>query len=356
MDRHAQPSPIDPEKTDPAAPDPGVLLDIRGLRVEYHTDEEVVYAVNGLDLTIAKGESLGLVGETGAGKTTTALSVLRLIADPPGKIVDGQIWLEGEDMLQAKPARLREIRGNKVSVIFQDPMTSLNPVYTVGDQIAEVIRQHEKCSREEGRRKAGDMLEMVGIPRGRYDEYPHQFSGGMKQRVVIAMSIACSPELILADEPTTALDVTIQAQVLELMNGLKEKLDTSLLLITHDLGVVAQVCDRVAIMYAGEIVESGTIKEVFDYPHHPYTIGLFGSIPSLEETAEKLKPIRGQMPDPTALPEGCAFAPRCPYAAEACHTTKPEMTDAGGTHLVRCLAHQGVFQAPELIEEVRHGR
>ena len=299
----------------PSAQAPEALLDIRGLRVEYHTDEDVVYAVNGLDLTIGKGESLGLVGETGAGKTTTALSVLRLIADPPGKIMGGEIWFEGEDMLQ-----------------------------------------HEKCSKEEGRRKAGDMLEMVGIPRARYDEYPHQFSGGMKQRVVIAMSIACSPELILADEPTTALDVTIQAQVLELMNELKEKLRTSLLLITHDLGVVAQVCDRVAIMYAGEIVESGTIAEVFDHPHHPYTIGLFGSIPSLDETAEKLKPIQGQMPDPTELPEGCAFAPRCPYATGACRTRKPEMTGVGGTQMVRCLAHQGVFESPELMEEVRHGR
>lgn len=345
-----------PESPAPYTQAPDALLDIRGLRVEYHTDEDVVYAVNGLDLTIGKGESLGLVGETGAGKTTTALSVLRLIAAPPGKIVDGEIWFEGENMIRAKPGRLREIRGSKISVIFQDPMTSLNPVYSVGDQIAEVIHQHEKCSREEGRKKAGDMLEMVGIPRARYDEYPHQFSGGMKQRVVIAMSIACSPELILADEPTTALDVTIQAQVLELMSELKEKLRTSMLLITHDLGVVAQVCDRVAIMYAGEIVESGTIAEVFDHPHHPYTIGLFGSIPSLDETAEKLKPIRGQMPDPTVLPEGCAFAPRCPYAAEKCRTRKVEMTSAGGTHLVRCLVHQGVFQAPELMEEVRHGR
>lgn len=354
MDENKTLEPLMPEESAPYIPD--ALLDIHGLRVEYHTDEDVVYAVNGLDLTIAKGESLGLVGETGAGKTTTALSVLRLIADPPGKILEGEIWFEGEDLLQAKSSRLREIRGSKISVIFQDPMTSLNPVYSVGDQIAEVIHQHEKCSKEEGRRKAGDMLEMVGIPRSRYDEYPHQFSGGMKQRVVIAMSIACSPELILADEPTTALDVTIQAQVLELMSELKEKLRTSLLLITHDLGVVAQVCDRVAIMYSGEIVESGTIEEVFDHPHHPYTIGLFGSIPSLDETAEKLKPIQGQMPDPTILPEGCAFAPRCPYAAESCHATKPGMVTAGGTHQVRCLVHQGVFQSPELMEEVRHGR
>lgn len=332
------------------------LLEIKDLEIVYQTDEETVHAVNRISLNVNTKETLGLVGETGAGKTTTALAVMRLLPDRIGKVGQGQILFEGENLLNLKESEMLGVRGEKIAMIFQDPMTSLNPVYSVGDQIAEVIHQHEKCSKEEGRRKAGDMLEMVGIPRARYDEYPHQFSGGMKQRVVIAMSIACSPELILADEPTTALDVTIQAQVLELMNELKEKLRTSLLLITHDLGVVAQVCDRVAIMYAGEIVESGTIAEVFDHPHHPYTIGLFGSIPSLDETAEKLKPIQGQMPDPTELPEGCAFAPRCPYAAEACRTRKPEMTGVGGTQMVRCLAHQGVFESPELMEEVRHGR
>ena len=306
----------------PSAQAPEALLDIRGLRVEYHTDEDVVYAVNGLDLTIGKGESLGLVGETGAGKTTTALSVLRLIADPPGKIMGGEIWFEGEDMLQAKPARLREIRGSKISVIFQDPMTSLNPVYSVGDQIAEVIHQHEKCSKEEGRRKAGDMLEMVGIPRARYDEYPHQFSGGMKQRVMIAIALACSPELLIADEPTTALDVTIQAQVLELMKKLKQEYQTSLILITHDLGVVAKICDKVAVVYAGEIVESGTLKEIYTDKRHPYTIGLFDSLPDIENDASTLKVIQGMVPDPANLPDGCKFHPRCPYATEACQTGK----------------------------------
>ena len=321
----------------PSAQAPEALLDIRGLRVEYHTDEDVVYAVNGLDLTIGKGESLGLVGETGAGKTTTALSVLRLIADPPGKIMGGEIWFEGEDMLQAKPARLREIRGSKISVIFQDPMTSLNPVYSVGDQIAEVIHQHEKCSKEEGRRKAGDMLEMVGIPRARYDEYPHQFSGGMKQRVVIAMSIACSPELILADEPTTALDVTMQAQILDLMNHLKEKRGTSILLITHDLGVVAKMADRIAVMYAGKIVEYGDARQVFYRPSHPYTWGLLGAMPNLiQDVKSELYAIPGTPPDLYAPPKGCAFAARCPYAMEACLKEDPPEFACGQGHGSRC--------------------
>jgi len=332
------------------------ILEVHDLEIRYVTDEETVQAVNDITFSLERGESIGLVGETGAGKTTTALGIMGLVPDPPGEIVKGSILFEGEDLLKLSEKQMRRIRGGKISMIFQDPMTSLNPVTRVGDQIAEVILLHNKISKAEARKRAMEMLEQVGIPGSRCDDYPHQFSGGMKQRVVIAMSIACSPELILADEPTTALDVTIQAQVLELMNELKEKLRTSLLLITHDLGVVAQVCDRVAIMYAGEIVESGTIAEVFDHPHHPYTIGLFGSIPSLDETAEKLKPIQGQMPDPTELPEGCAFAPRCPYATGACRTRKPEMTGVGGTQMVRCLAHQGVFESPELMEEVRHGR
>ncbi|GHH99770.1 ABC transporter ATP-binding protein [Neobacillus kokaensis] len=329
------------------------LLEIRNLNVEYRTDDEIVYAVNSLDLSLNSGESLGLVGETGAGKSTTALSILQLVADPPGKTTSGEILFEGEDLLKAKKDFLRHIRGNKISMIFQDPMTSLNPVYSVGDQIAEVIYLHEKCSKSEAQQKAAEMLETVGIPKERYDEYPHQFSGGMKQRVVIAMSIACSPQLILADEPTTALDVTIQAQVLELMNDLKVKFNTSLLLITHDLGVVAQVCDRVAIMYAGEIVEIGTVEEVFENPKHPYTVGLFRSIPQLDEKVDRLKPIKGQMPDPTNLPSGCKFHPRCPHAIEACTKIQPAMTNVKGTHIVKCFIHEGKFESTELMEEVK---
>lgn len=334
------------------------LLEIKNLTVEYHTQGEIVHAVNGLNLSLRQGESLGLVGETGAGKTTTALSILQLVANPPGKIMGGEILFEGIDLLKTKKSVLRCVRGNKISMIFQDPMTSLNPVYSVGFQIAEVIRLHAGCSKKESREKAEEMLELVGIPKERYDEYPHQFSGGMKQRVVIAMSVACSPQLILADEPTTALDVTIQAQVLELMNELKEKLHTSMLLITHDLGVVAQVCDRVAIMYAGEIVEQGTIPEVFDHPAHPYTIGLFGSIPTLNTASTKLTPIEGQMPDPIELPIGCAFSPRCPYAREECCAMKPGITRVPGekTHELRCFALGWEQPDETLMEVIKRGR
>lgn len=324
----------------PSAQAPEALLDIRGLRVEYHTDEDVVYAVNGLDLTIGKGESLGLVGETGAGKTTTALSVLRLIADPPGKIMGGEIWFEGEDMLQAKPARLREIRGSKISVIFQDPMTSLNPVYSVGDQIAEVIHQHEKCSKEEGRRKAGDMLEMVGIPRARYDEYPHQFSGGMKQRVVIAIAMICNPELIICDEPTTALDVTIQAQIMELLKDLQVNDGKSIILITHNMGLVAEMADEVCVMYMGRVVEFGSLEDVFDRTSHPYTRALLRSVPVLGlADGQKLETIPGATPNPSDLKGGCEFADRCPECIELCRRGTIPCYEVGPGHHVRCLKY-----------------
>ena len=279
------------------------LLQVKDLRVHYTTEGAVVRAVNGIDLSIRPGEALGLVGETGAGKTTTALGLLRLVPDPPGRIVSGEIFYQGEDLLKKTEKQMRAIRGNQISMIFQDPMTALNPVIPVDDQIAEVIRLHRKCSRREAEREALRMLEKVGIQAVRAHEYPHQFSGGMKQRVVIAIALACDPKLLIADEPTTALDVTIQAQVLVMIKELQRELGTSMLLITHDLGVVAGTCDSVAVMYAGEIVEYGSLEDIFDHTTHPYTIGLMDSIPSLDQDVERLKPIPGLMPDPTDLPD-----------------------------------------------------
>ena len=317
------------------------LLRIRDLVVEYDTDEDVVKAVNHVDLQLGKGETLGLVGETGAGKTTIAKAILRILPDPPSRVKAGEIYFEGKDILKLSEGKMRKIRGNKIAMIFQDPMTALNPIETVGSQIAEAIGLHEKLSKAEVQKRAVDMLEMVGIPGERYGEYPHQFSGGMKQRVVIAMALACRPELLLADEPTTALDVTIQAQVLDMMESLKEKLNTSMILITHDLGIVAGMCDRVAVVYAGEIVEQGTTEEVFDFPGHPYTLGLFQSLPRLDSTEKRLKPINGLMPDPTNLPEGCKFYDRCPYACEKCKEKEPEMREYRPGHFVRCIRQGG---------------
>ena len=313
------------------------VLEIHDLVIQYKTRKGIVEAVNGIDLEIKKGETLGLVGETGAGKTTTALGILRLVPDPPGEIVAGSITFEGRDLLSLSPKEMRDIRGEKISMIFQDPMTALNPIMTVGDQIAEMIQLHEKLSRAKAVCRASEMLEMVGIPGERYNEYPHQFSGGMKQRVVIAIALACNPSLLIADEPTTALDVTIQAQVLEMMSKLKRELNTSMILITHDLGVVAEICDKVAIMYAGEVVEIGTAEDIFDHYAHPYTEGLFDSIPNLEIETERLKPIPGMMPDPTNLPLGCNFAPRCPYRTAACEKGAVGMVQVSETHGVRCL-------------------
>ena len=313
------------------------LLEIKNLSIQYQTMDRTVCAVNDISLTIEKGETLGLVGETGAGKTTTALGILRLVPDPPGKIVGGEILYNGENIMEMNEAQLRDMRGGKISMIFQDPMTALNPVMRVADQIAEGIHLHSKCSKGEAMMEACRMLEMVGIPAERGVEYPHQFSGGMKQRVVIAMALACSPELLLADEPTTALDVTIQAQVLDMMNDLKKKMGTAVLLITHDLGVVAETCDKVAIMYAGEIVEYGTLEDIFDHVQHPYTQGLFGSLPSLDKSVHRLSPIYGLMPDPAHLPEGCKFNPRCPHVTEACRQREPELTEVTPGHFVRCV-------------------
>ena len=313
------------------------LLSVEDLVVKYFLRTSTCEAVNGISFTIDKGERVGLVGETGAGKTTTALSILDLVPNPPGRIVSGKIILNGEDIRTKSVADVRKIRGNDVAMIFQDPMTSLNPVMTVGDQIMEVVRLHNDIGKFEAMDKAKEMLELVGIPGERYLEYPHQFSGGMKQRVLIAMALACNPKLLIADEPTSALDVTIQAQVLDLINGLRERLGMSLLLITHDLGVVAETCDRVMIMYAGSIVESGTIRAVYKNIKHPYTKGLFGSIPRLDIESDRLEPIKGMMPDPSNLPEGCAFCERCPNAVEACKTQRPKLEDIGDGHMVACF-------------------
>lgn len=316
--------------------DSNAILSIRNLSVTFEVDDEVVKAINGVDLEIEKGKIVGLVGETGAGKTTTALSILNLIPNPPGKIKSGEIVLNGKDVLKMDIKELERIRGKEVAMIFQDPMTSLNPVFTVGDQIAESILNHESITRKEAFERACEMLEMVGIPRERATEYPHQFSGGMKQRVVIAIALACNPMLLLADEPTTALDVTIQAQVIALMINLKKKLNTSMLFITHDLGIVAEICDEVAVMYAGRIIEKGTLEEVFNHTRHPYTEGLFNSIPDIYDKQPRLRPIPGLMPDPTKLPKGCAFSERCPYAKPECVDTIQNDIKFSDTHFAKC--------------------
>jgi len=316
-----------------------IELEIRDLTIHYVTEDGTVRAVNNLSLEIAEGETLGLVGETGAGKTTTALGILQIVPDPPGKIIGGEIIFEGEDLLKKSAQEMRDIRGNQISMIFQDPMTALNPVLTIGDQISEVIILHRGVGKKESLRQAQDILEKVGIPGTRHNEYPHQFSGGMRQRVVIAIALACNPNLLIADEPTTALDVTIQAQVLTLMKELKTEFKTSMLLITHDLGVVADVCDRVAIMYAGNIVESTTKEILYTEPKHPYTIGLFGSIPSPDADEERLTPIEGLMPDPSNLPTGCTFHPRCPKAMPECSDVEPESVEVTPGHYVKCLLY-----------------
>jgi len=326
----------------------GKLLEINNLNVTYETDEAVVYAINGLNLTIHKGETLGLVGETGAGKTTTALSIMKLLPNKVGVIKDGEIILDGIDIINSAEQDMRKIRGNTVSMIFQDPMTSLNPILTIGDQIAEVLELHRKdMKRDEISKRVDEILKMVGLPPTRKNEYPHQFSGGMRQRVVIAMALVCEPKLLLADEPTTALDVTIQTQVLELMKGLKAKLNTAMLLITHDLGVVADICDRVAIMYAGKIIEMGAIEDIFEgKEHHPYTEGLFGSIPDLKKEARRLNPIEGLMPDPTNLPSGCHFHVRCKKCMDKCKLEEPVINSINldNTHIIKCHLYNDIHR------------
>ena len=316
------------------------LISVDNLVVRYKTDDNLIYAVNGVSFDIRKGSTLGLVGETGAGKTTIAKSILRILPKKVGQITDGNIILEGESLLDMPEEKMRRIRGNKISMIFQDPMTALNPVNTIGFQIAEAIQLHNNVSKKEAKKAAEKMLEMVGILKERYDDYPFQFSGGMRQRVVIAMALACKPDLLICDEPTTALDVTIQAQVLDMITNLKKELGSSVIMITHDLGIVAETCDTVAVIYAGRIVEYGTVEDIFDRPKHPYTIGLFNSLPQANKGG-RLHPIEGLMPDPSILPDGCAFAPRCPYATEKCRAACPEQHFWSETHYSRCYRTEG---------------
>ncbi len=313
------------------------FLEVNDIVVEYTSGKRTVQAVNGISFSMKKGETLGLVGETGAGKTTTAKAIMRILPDPPARFISGSITLDGVNLIDLPEDEMRSYRGNKIAMIFQDPMTALNPLMTVGDQIVEVLQLHnENMKHKEAQKRACDMLETVGIPAERFMEYPHQFSGGMKQRIVIAMALACDPELLLADEPTTALDVTIQAQVLDLIKSLREKFQTSMILITHDLGVVAETCDNVAIIYAGEVIESGSKRDIFKNPTHPYTIGLFNSLPNMVEEDARLIPIEGLPPDPTKLPDGCKFHPRCKYATVACMTGEIENVELSPGHFCKC--------------------
>ncbi|MBS7323906.1 MAG: ABC transporter ATP-binding protein [Angelakisella sp.] len=310
------------------------LLEIKNLHVHYVTDTEDVQAVNGVNLRLKQGEVLGLVGETGAGKTTVALSVMQLVPDPPGIILDGEILFKGRNLIYNTKKENQEMRGNGISMIFQDPMTALNPIMTIGQQLAEVVIKHKKLGKKEALEVAAEMLEKVGVTRDRLNDYPHQFSGGMKQRAIIAMALLCNPEILIADEPTTALDVTIQAQVLEIIRNLVREQDMSMILITHDLGVVAETCDHVAIMYAGEVVEYGTVWDVYTNPKHPYTRGLFDSIPKMDGEEERLSPIPGLAPNSTALPGGCYFHPRCKFCQDRCREQSPEMK--GTEHQYKC--------------------
>ena len=314
-----------------------ILLSVKNLTVEYTSDGDVIHAVNDVSFDLEKGKTIGLVGETGAGKTTVAKAIPQILPVPPARYVSGEILFEGQDLMKKSNNEMLDFRGKKISMIFQDPMTALNPTMTIGSQVAEVIRIHSNVSPAEAKIKAMDMLRKVGILPDRYNNFPYQFSGGMKQRVVIAMALVFEPELLLADEPTTALDVTIQAQILETIREFKDQSDMSMILITHDLGIIAENCDTVAVIYAGEILEYGTKEDIFLDPRHPYTKGLFDSLPSAAKGQKRLKPINGFPPDPRALPEGCVFAPRCPYAKEECTKHKIEDISLNETHRFKCL-------------------
>jgi len=315
------------------------LLEVKGLRTHFASERGEVRAVDGVDLRLERGRTLGIVGESGCGKSVTALSIMGLIPQPPGRIAGGEVLLDGEDLLKQSPARLRDLRGDKLAMIFQEPMTSLNPAFRVGDQIAEALIRHRKLGKEEAHEKTVEMLRRVRIPspEQRARDYPHQLSGGMRQRVMIAMALACNPQLLIADEPTTALDVTIQAQILELMRTLRAELGTAIILITHDLGVVAELADEVMVMYAGQVVERCQAQRLFAEPQHPYTIGLLGSIPRLHLEQERLAAIEGVVPDAAAFPEGCRFHPRCPFAIEQCRRENPALREITPNHFAACL-------------------
>jgi oligopeptide/dipeptide ABC transporter ATP-binding protein len=322
------------------------LLEVNNLRTCFFTADGIMPAVDGVSFSVDKGGTLGIVGESGCGKSVTSLSIMQLVPSPPGRITDGTIMFDGEDLLEKTEAEMCEVRGNDIAMIFQDPMTSLNPVFTVGQQIAEVVALHQKLNMKDSLDKAIELLELVGIPspERRVNEYPHQMSGGMKQRVMIAMALSCHPRLLIADEPTTALDVTIQAQILELLKQLQDDLGTAIILITHDLGVVAEIADDVAVMYAGKIVESSSVERLFRSPQHPYTVGLMNSMPRIGSGLRRLQVIEGVVPNPYDMPKGCSFHPRCDYAKEICREEEPELLAIDEGHKVKCWKTLGYAQ------------
>ena len=337
----------EPVKTQP-------LLEVEDLRVQFDTDDGAVRAVDGVSFTLNAGETLGIVGESGSGKSVTGLSLLGLVPQPPGKIVSGAVRYAGQDLLRMKSKELNRIRGDRIAMIFQDPLTALNPLLTVEEQLSEVTMLHRGLSRQMASNHSIELLERVGIPNAgrRIFDYPHQFSGGMRQRVMIAMALSCQPDILIADEPTTALDVTIQSQILDLMKQLQAEQGTAIILITHDLGIVAGTCQNVKVMYAGKFVEEASATELFAHPRHPYTLGLLHSVPRLDESAtDRLEPIAGQPPDPTQLPSGCPFHPRCPYAVEKCSAEYPPVVTSSGGSRYACLVD--VENAPK--QEVQHG-
>ena len=334
------------------ANDDDLLLEIRDLRTYFYSDEGVAKAVDGVTYHIRRGETLGVVGESGCGKSVTAMSILQLIPQPPGRIEGGEIIFRGRNLLDLGEAEMRKIRGDQISIIFQEPMTSLNPVFRVGDQIGEALVLHQGMTKRQAHARAIEMLERVGIPDPhlRVDDYPHQMSGGMKQRVMIAMALACSPSLLIADEPSTALDVTIQAQILDLLRELQQETGMAILLITHDLGVIAEMADHVAVMYAGKVVEHAPVEELFLNPKHPYTTGLFRSLPRLGSEQETLDVIPGNVPNPLEFPEGCKFWPRCAHANDGCRETEPELRDVGADHTAACHRIGEIEEAHPLLE------